>query len=117
MTQEFINEMVARGKVEITGNAQSADAILIGEITSFTAIPIAFTGETTADRYNIKISAKIVLRDLVNQKIIFSNPRYVYQQEYEVPVGTDFESVQIEAIEKVAERFARSLVITILEGF
>lgn len=117
LTQEFINEMVARGKVEITGNAQSADAILIGEITSFRAIPIAFSGETTADRYNIKIIAKIVLRDLVNQKIIFSNPRYVYQQEYQVPEGTDFESVQIEAIEKVAERFARSLVITILEGF
>ncbi|MFQ6107955.1 MAG: LPS assembly lipoprotein LptE [Candidatus Aminicenantales bacterium] len=117
LTQKVRDEIVARGKVELTGDEKSADAVLVGEITSFTATPIAFSGQATADRYNITIATKIILRDLVNRKIIFSNPFYVYQQEYEVPEGTDFETVQTEAIEKVAERFARSLVITMLEGF
>lgn len=117
LTREVIDEMVARGKVEITGDVQSADAILIGEITSFEATPIAFSGEGQADRYNIVIVANIILRDLVNRKIIFSNPYFVYQQKYEVPEGKDFETVQTDAIEEVAERFARTLVITILEGF
>lgn len=117
LTQKVRDEIVARGKVELTGDEKSADAALIGEITSFTANPIAFSGQTTADRYNITVMTKIVLRDLINRKVIFSNPYFIYQQEYEVPEGTDFETVQTEAIEKVAERFARSLVITILEGF
>ena len=73
--------------------------------------------EATADRYKIVVVANILLRDLVNNKIIYSNPNLSYQDEYEVPEGVDFETVESEAIDKVAEKFARSLVITILEGF
>jgi outer membrane lipopolysaccharide assembly protein LptE/RlpB len=117
LTQSVIDEVVARGKVEITGDASTADAILVGEILSFNAVPIAFGAQATADRYNIIIVTKIVLRDLVNDKVIYSNPSHSYQYEYEVPEGADFESVESEALDKLAERFARSLVITMLEGF
>ncbi len=117
LTQEVIDEMVARGKVEITGNADAADALLIGEIVAFRATPIAFGEEATADRYSITVIAKIVLRDVVQKKVLYSNPSFVYQGEYEVPEGSDFESVETEAIDEIAEKFARSLVVAILEGF
>jgi len=117
LTQSVINELVARGKVEITADASSADATLLGDIVSFGVNPIAFSGEATADRYNIVVVAKVVLRDRVNNRVIFSNPSYVYQEEYEVPEGTDFETVETQAIDRVAEKFARSLVVAVLEGF
>ena len=117
LTRKVIEEMIARGKVEVTSETSKADAVLNGEILSFQVNPIAFTGEASADRYNITIVARIVLRDVTRGKIIFSNPSFIYQQEYEVPEGSDFESVETEAIDKIAEKFARSLVITILEGF
>jgi outer membrane lipopolysaccharide assembly protein LptE/RlpB len=117
LTRAVIDEMVARSKVKIAGDGQNADAVLEGEIASYSATPIAFTGEVRPDRYNIRVTAKIVLRDRVKQKILFSNQGFTYIQEYEVPQGSDFESVENEAIDKVAGRFARSLVSTILEGF
>ncbi len=117
LTQGVIDELVARGKVEVITDTESGDAILRGEILSFSVNPIAFSGEGSADRYNIIIVAKVVLRDSTNRKIIFSYPSFTYQHEYEVPEGTDFESVESEAIDEIAERFARSLVSTILEGF
>jgi outer membrane lipopolysaccharide assembly protein LptE/RlpB len=117
LTQSVIDELVSRGKVEITQNAESAHAILLGEIASFTVNPLAFSGKGTADRYNITVVAKILLRDLVSKKTLFSNPSYVYTEEYEVPEGSSFETVETEAIGRVAEKFARTLVITILEGF
>lgn len=117
LTQRVIDELVARGKVEIAREEGSADALLLGEIQSFRAIPVAFSGESAADRYNIIIVTKIILRDNVSRKVIYSNPGLVYQYEYGVPEGTDFESVESLAIDVVAERFARSLVSTILEGF
>jgi len=116
LTQGVINELVARGKVEVV-EEESADALLMGEIQSFRAIPVAFSGESSADRYNIIIVTKIILRDNVTKKVIYSNPSLVYQYEYGVPEGSDFESVESLAIDVVAERFARSLVSTILEGF
>lgn len=117
LTRSVIDELVARGKIEVSPSAEAADAILVGEITAFAVDPIAFSEEDTADRYNIRIVAKITLRDLANQKVIFSNPSFVYLEEYEVPEGTDFETWETQAINTVAEKFARSLVITILEGF
>jgi len=117
LTQSVIDEIVARGKVEITADTASADAALIGEIITFEAVPIAFGVEATADRYKIVVVASVVLRDLVNNRVIYSNTYLSYQDEYQVPEGADFETVESEAIDKVAENFARSLVITILEGF
>ena len=117
LTQGVIDEMVARGKVEITDEADSADAVLIGEILRFQANPIGFGADATADRYSISIVAKVILRDVVQKKVIFSNPSFVYQGEYEVPEGTDFELVETEAIDEMVVKFARSLVVAILEGF
>lgn len=117
LTQEVINELVARGKVEITGNTDVADAVLMGEIVAFRATPIAFGEGATADRYSITVVAKVMLRDVVQKKVLYSNPSFVYQGEYEVPEGSDFESVESEAIDEIAEKFARSLVVAILEGF
>jgi outer membrane lipopolysaccharide assembly protein LptE/RlpB len=117
LTQEVIDEMVTRGKVEITDKMEDADAILIGEILRFHAMPIGFGQDATADRYSISIVAKVILRDMVQKKVIFSNPSFVYQGEYAVPEGADFESVETEAIDEMAVKFARSLVVAILEGF
>lgn len=117
LTQSVIDELVARGKVEITDDAASADAVLIGEISSFRVNPIAFSGTDTADRYNITIVARITVRDLVEDRVFFSNPNFIYKKEYEVGEGADFESVETEAIEEISGNFARSLVIMILEGF
>ncbi|MFO7865506.1 MAG: LptE family protein [Candidatus Aminicenantes bacterium] len=117
LTQAVINELVSRGKVEVQDDSGGADAVLVGEITSFSASPIAFSGVAAADRYNINIVAKVTLRDLVNSQVVFSSSDFVYQGEYDVPEGTDFETVEQEAVDEISEKFARSLVITMLEGF
>jgi hypothetical protein len=117
LTKGVIDELLSRGKVEVTSDTSGVDALLIGEINAFNVIPIAFTDQSTADRYTITVVARIVLRDLTNQKIIFSNPSFVYQEEYEVPQGTSFETWESQAISTVAEKFASSLVSTLLEGF
>lgn len=117
LTQGVIDELVARGKVEVTNGTENADAVLLGEITSFNVNPIGFSSQNIADRYNVTVVAKIVLRDLKDERVIFSNPSYVYQEEYEVPQGTSYETWETEALGKIAEKFARSLISTLLEGF
>lgn len=117
LTQGVINEFVKRGKVQVSQDAKTADAVLSGEILSFHVTPIAFSGQATADNYNIIIVTKIELKELATERVIYSNPSFVYQQEYKVPPDKDFESSQTEALGKIAELFARSLVMTILEGF
>lgn len=117
LTHSVIDELVARGKVDIAEDVKNADAVLIGEIVSFRAIPIAVSREASADRYNIIVVTSITFKDLVTNKVIFSNPNFRYQTEYGVPEGTDFETMESEALDSIAVKFARSLVTNILEGF
>lgn len=117
LTQGVIDELVSRGKVEVTNGTENADAVLLGEISSFSVNPIGFSSQNIADRYNVTVVAKIILRDLKDERVIFSNPSYVYQEEYEVPQGTSYETWETEALGKIAEKFARSLISTLLEGF
>ncbi len=117
LTQGVIDEMISRGKVEITDEMDNADAVLIGEILRFQANPIGFGEDATADRYSISIVAKVILRDLVQKKVLFSNTSFIYQGDYEVPEGMDFEALETEAIDEMVVKFARSLVVSILEGF
>jgi outer membrane lipopolysaccharide assembly protein LptE/RlpB len=117
LTQGVIDEFIARGKVEVTSDASQADAVLVGQILSFNAVPAAFSGQGSADRYTIFVAASIVLTDVKNKTTLYSNPSYVFSEDYEVPQGKDFESVQTEALKKIAEKFARNLIINILEGF
>lgn len=117
LTRAVINEMIERGKVSVAAESATSDAVLDGEIVSFVATPVAFSGAAQADRYIITVTAKISLRERSSEKALFSNPSFVYVEQYDVPQGRDFDSVQTEAIDKIAEKFARSLVVNILEGF
>ena len=117
LTRAVIDEMIERGKVSVSAGSEKSDAVLEGEIVSFVATPVAFSGGAQADRYTITVTAKIILRERSSDQPLFSNPSFVYVEQYEVPPGRDFESVQTEAIDKIAPKFARSLVAAILEGF
>jgi outer membrane lipopolysaccharide assembly protein LptE/RlpB len=117
LTRAVVNELVARGKVAVTADPAGSDAVLEGEITGFTATPIGYSGGNQADKYNITVTARVTLKERSSAEPLFSNPAFTYQQEYDVPPGSSFESVQTEAIDKIAEKFARSLVVSILEGF
>ncbi|HPW16897.1 MAG TPA: LptE family protein [Candidatus Aminicenantes bacterium] len=117
LTRAVVGELVARGKVEVAADPASADAVLEGEITGFRAAPIAFGGGAQADRYTVTVTARVELRERGAAEPLFANPAFVYQQEYEVPRGTSFEALETEAIDKIAGKFARSLVVSILEGF
>ena len=117
LTTAVIDEFVARGKVEITSDPKLADAVLAGTVVNFSASPSGFSASGSADHYTIYLVVGLTLTETRTQRVIYTNPSYAFNEDYEVPEGRDFESVQTEALKKVAEKFARNLVVSILEGF
>jgi outer membrane lipopolysaccharide assembly protein LptE/RlpB len=117
LTRAVINEFVARGKVAVTADPAASDAVLEGEITSFSARPIGFSAANQADTYSVTVTAKVTLADRASGRALYANPSFVYQQDYDVPPGSNFESLEAEAIDRIAALFARSLVAAVLEGF
>ena len=60
-----------------------------GEITGFSAKPLAFTAGQPGRPLQHPRDGRVVLRERTPAKILFSNPSFVYQEEYEVPTGSE----------------------------
>jgi hypothetical protein len=117
-------EFISRGRYTIvTDQAQGADAVLTGQITSITLAPAAFTPEQQASRYLVTLVVNVEFRDLKANKVLWSNPALQFREEYEITTDQNtgdvgaFFGQNANALERLANEFARSVVSSILEAF
>ena len=122
-TERVRTEFINRGKYKVLPEASGVDALLRGEILAITIAPASFTDQQQASRYIILVTAKIELRDLKANKVIWDNPQWLFREEYEASAAVDaldpnaFFSQDANALDRVSTEFAKSVVSAILEAF
>lgn len=119
LTRAVIDVLIKRGKYQILSNENEGDALLQVDINSFNYIPVQFTQQGRANRYEIIIVAKVAFKDKVQNKTIFENPAFTFRSQYDIPEGADITYFDKEtiAIEDISKNFAETLVSAILEAF
>jgi hypothetical protein len=123
VTEKVRSEFIGRGKYQILPQDSGVDAVLVGDIASVSIAPASFTTEQLASRYAITMTARIELRDLKENKILWENPSLVFRQEYDVTTGQNvadpnaFFGQEANALDRVSTEFARTIVSAILEAF
>ena len=123
LTQKVRAEFIGRGKYQILPQATGVDAVLNGEVTAVTIVPASFSSTQLASRYAVTMTAKIELRDLRENKVLWENPGVFFRQEYEATSGrnaTDpvaFFQQDANALDRMSGEFARTIVSAILEAF
>lgn len=123
ITERVRSEFISRGRYTVTEEQAGADAVLTGEISAITLAPAAFTAEQQASRYVLTLVAKVEFRDLKAGKTLWQNPSLQFREEYEITTGqtagdvTAFFGQNTNALERLANEFARSVVSSILEAF
>ncbi|MBA2301944.1 MAG: LptE family protein [Acidobacteria bacterium] len=121
VTERVRSELIGRGKYKVETAAQGVDAVLSGEISSISIVPSAFNAQRQATRYALVLTAKIEFRDLKDNKVLWSNPSMQFREEYEISgTVTDpnaFFGQDVNALDRLAAEFARTLVSAILEAF
>ena len=63
----------------------------------------------------VAVSAELV--DLRNGRLLYKNPQFLYEGEYEMKEEGDFLSLELTSLKKISQELATSLVTTLLEGF
>jgi len=119
-TRAISNEFVTRRRFTVVGNRTEADAQLVGTIKAFNVRPIAFNSDGRADEYQIQVFAQVSFERVnsVDNEVIWSRDDYLFRENYEVAEGAGtFAALEDVAIEDVADKFAETLVIEVLEGF
>jgi hypothetical protein len=123
ITARVQSELIGRGKYTVKPDTTGVDGLIIGEITSITTTPAAFTDARQASRYVFTLTAKIEFKDVKADKVLLSNPAMQFREEYEVTntaSTTDpsaFFGQDVNAMERIASEFARTVVSAILEAF
>lgn len=123
VTDKVRSELIGRGKYKVEARADNVDAVLVGEITAVTLAPAAFNEQRQATRYVLTLTANIEFRQLKDNKVLWSNPSMQFRDEYDVTTtvqATDaaaFLGQDVNALERLATEFARTIVSAILEAF
>lgn len=124
LTAKVRSEFIGRGKYKVLPQGDGVDALLKGEIISISVTPALFNESQQATRYVIAVTAKIEFRDVHADKVLWQNPAMVFREEYDVATAgtsvTDpatFFGQEVNALDRVATNFARSVVSAILEAF
>jgi hypothetical protein len=130
VTAAVISELLKRGRFKVVKDAANVDAVVEGEIVSYTVAPVGFgagraidpgstaEGPQQASRYAITLTANVVYRKLGQKEPLWANEAFSHRDEYDMGdrPETYFDREE-QSIDRLADAFARSLVAAMLEAF
>lgn len=123
LTQSVRSEFIGRGRYRILPDEGNVDALLTGEVTSVSIVPVAFNAAQLASRYAITLTARVELRDVREGKVLWENPALLFRQEYDAQSDQTtadpaaFFGQDANALDRLSADFARTIVSAILEAF
>lgn len=87
-------------------------------MTGFDLYAVAFSPQGVATSYQVRITARVTFKTLPDEKVLWENAGYTFRDNYSFgTTAASYVDRENEAIDRVAEKFAASLVSSILEGF
>ncbi len=118
-----MSELLKRGRFTVVRDPTDADAVVEGEILTYNVQAINFgtsiPGDTQqASRYAISLTANVVYRKIGQKEPLWANEAFTQRDEYDMGEnpGTYFDR-EDQALMRLSEGFARSVVAAMLEAF
>lgn len=111
-------ELVSRGRFRVQSGPDGANAVLSGAVLAFDLYPVAFDSQGRATDYQVRVTARVSLKTLPDDKALWENPAFTFRDNYQFSTtAASYADLENDAIDRVADRFAQSLVTSLLEGF
>ena len=125
LTMKVRSEFIGRGKYDILPET-GGDALLTGEVTVVSIQPASIDANQLASRYAITMVARVELKDMRTNTVLWDNPSLVFRQEYDATGSRTAQGAvdpsayfgqDTNALERLSTDFAKSIVSAILEAF
>jgi len=117
-TRAVMEEVLKRARaLRVVTSQDEADAVMNGDIRDFRAVGSILDDRGRTRVWDVRIVVSIVVRDLKTHKIIFQNPRLVFEGEYQLSDDPQsFFNEENPAVDRIAKDFAQSIISTLMEG-
>ncbi len=120
IAESLNQEWVRRRRFELVNDRADAQVVLGGTITSVTVAPVTFDERGRATEYQMTLRASVHLDDIRGDEPerLWEDQAFSRRTSYTVDVSAvDYFDRQVEAMEILADDFARALTSAMLEGF
>ncbi|MGE0593502.1 MAG: LPS assembly lipoprotein LptE [Vicinamibacterales bacterium] len=124
LTEKLRAELIGRGKYTVVADADPADAVLTGEVTSISVQPTGVNEQQLASRYLFTVLMKVAFTDTRSGDVIWSNEALSFREEYELASrggtaleGSAFLDQERNSFDRIATDIARTVITSILETF
>jgi hypothetical protein len=118
--EALTREWVRRRRFRLVEDPLEADLVLQGIISAVRVSPVTFDSQGRATEYQLTLVARVELLDVTGDepKKLWEDRGFSRPTSYQVDVSAvDYFDRQIEAMEDLAQEYARALVTAVIEGF
>lgn len=117
LTTALLNAFTTNGRLRVT-TVDRADAILEGDITTYSLQAIAYDSLANVRQYRLTVTLNLRFRDVRRNEMLFQRNGYSDRADFVVP-GTVPETIVASeaALQQVSTEIARSVVSFVIDRF
>lgn len=116
VTAAIREEFIKMSRLRLSEAMDKTDLLLEGRISAFETAPISYTDRGTANLYEVSITINVRLIDMNKNELFYEGSGLIFRETYETD-AVDFFSQEPGALNKLAAKFASSIVTSILDNF
>ena len=116
LSEAVRQELIRRTRYTVTAQ-ETGDVVMSGEVLSYLAVPVIFDQQGRGSAYSILVDMKVIVIDKKSGKELYRNDRFTYRDVFELAQNSaDFVPEDTAAQERLAGRFASSLISTLMHA-
>ena len=116
ITDAVRQELIKRTRYKVVPE-ETGDVVMAGEVLSFIAVPIIFNQQGRGSSYSLLVDMSVRLTESSTGKVLFQNERWTFREVFELAQNSsDFVPEDTPAVERLARRFASTLVASMLSA-
>ena len=116
LSEAVRQELIRRTRFTVVPE-NTGDLVMAAEVLSYTAVPVIFNQQGRGSAYSMLVDLKVRLTDSKTGKVLFQNDRWTFREVFELAQNSgEFVPEDTAALERLARRFASSLVATVMHA-
>jgi hypothetical protein len=113
LSEAVRKELVRKTRYHVTTES-AGDVVMAGEVLGYGSTPTVFS-DGRASQYAISVQLRVLVTDTSSGKVLFRNDNWDFRDSFQLsPTAGDFVPEDPAAVARLAERFASSLVASLL---
>jgi len=116
ITEAVRQELIRRTRFKVVPD-NTGDVVMAGEVLSYSAVPVIFNPQGRGSAYSMLVDLNVRLTDTKTGKVLFQNDRWTFRDVFELAQNSaEFVPEDTPALERLARRFASSLVASVVHA-